>query len=834
MFRLSVWVLCLGVSVVTLHAQPQQTFSASPNAPIPDNNTWEYYPLQVSGLHNNQINTNWGFEKITLTIYHTWVSDLEVWLGAPDGTQVLLFTNVGGDGDNFINTAFKKNYTTPIESGSAPFTGNYRPMGDLGLLNNGQNGNGTWYLKIIDSYPFSDQGTLVSWSIRFGNAPAVPDQPFTTRLPIIKINTFGAGIPDEPKINAEIFIIDNANQINRPTDTLYAYRGRIGIEQRGSSSAWAPKKSYGFEIWDTNNQDIDTPLLGMPAESDWILNAHYFDKTLMRNVLAYHIANCTGHYASRTRFCELFINNQYQGVYVLMEKIKRNKNRVNIAKLTPNDNAGDALTGGYILKIDKFTGNGGDGFYSQYPPSNPTNDAIFFQYDYPSDVNITPAQKAYIQNYVDSFEHALYGPNFQHITNGFRKYADELSFIDYLILNEVSKNVDGYRLSTYIHKDRQSKGGKLIAGPAWDYDIAFFNADYCEAYLTTGWAYDFNYVCPGSAVPAWWERMRQDTLFNARLRCRWHYLRSGVLHIDTLFAFIDTTVAYIDSAQRRNFQLWNIIGVPTWPQPTPLPQSYAEEIQRLKWWLQQRIAWLDQQIYQMPATSLAVTLGYDTALCPGQYLTLHPGAFHSYTWSNGFKAPQLTIQQPGVYSVTVSDAFNCTGSASIDIHYLSAPDAMFTIQQISSTSFQFIPADTTVESQWNFGDGTVGFGQAPVHDYAPQYGVFTVTHTVTDKHGCTNTHTSTVTVTPVYTQSLSPDKFISVYPNPAWDMITIASNSTIKDIVLVDPSGRAIVLKENVQQATCHLPLQNISQGLYTLHITLSDSNTFHRLIFKM
>lgn len=711
-----------------ISGQATQTFNGNTGT-IPDNNSWTSFSCTVTGLNQTNLNTAWGFEKLTLSISHNNDADLEVHLVSPDGTDVLIFNGVGGTGNNFTNTGFKNTYTTPIATGSAPFNGSFHPQGDLGGFNNGQNGNGTWYLKVRDHhYPY--QGSLSSWSIRFGNAPAVSPPPFSSNLPIIKINTHGQSIPDEPKIASDFQLIYNGPSVrNYFSDSVYAYSGNIGIERRGSSSGSAPKKSYGFETWDSANNEIDTGFLGLPAQSDWILNANYYDKTLMRNVLAYQLFNNMGHYAPKTRFCEVFLNDQYLGVYALMEKIKRDPNRVDIAKLNAWDTTGDQLTGGYIVKIDKFTGSGGDGFYSNYPPSNTTgSDHIFVQYEYPNETEIQPAQKNYIQQYMDSFETALFGPDYQNLTIGFRRFAGERTFMDYMFLNELSKNVDGYRLSTFFHKDKQSKGGKLKAGPAWDYDIAWMNANYCEAQFDTGWAYNHDYVCAGDAVPAYWERMMTDTLFREHVRCRWFSLRQTSLHKDSLYAFIDSTVASIDEAQQRNFVQWPILGVGTWPEPTPLPQTYAEEIQRLKGWISDRLTWLDAQFNAIPILNLSVNIGADTALCSGNTVVLYPGAFDNYQWSTGHLQNAIQVNHTGNYHVTVSDEFGCVGADSITIQFYPLP--IFSLGNDTAfcdgNSIQLL-GDSFVTYKWNTGD-TLETIQVS------QTGLYSLT--VTDSNGC--------------------------------------------------------------------------------------------------
>jgi hypothetical protein len=574
-----------------------QTFTSSSGGSIPDGGPMVQFPLTVSGLTPSAIDTVFGLETICFSITHTWDADLNISLQAPDGTIVDLSTGNGGSDDNYTNTCLNAGAATSIVTEYAPFTGTFRPQGFIGSINNGQNGNGTWYLNIQDTYP-ADAGTLISWSITFGTNPAVPFNFSSSNLPIVVINTGGAAIPGEPKLAAQMGIIYNGPGVrNYLTNPFNNYNNKIGIETRGSSSSGFPQKSYGFETRDINGTQKDTMILGMPSEHDWILYAPYDDKTCMRNVLSYDIANKTGHYASRTQFCEFVLNGQYQGIYVMMEKVKRDHNRVDVAKLLPTEITGDDLTGGYIIKVDRDDGPG-----SYWTSSYPADDgsAVNIVHVYPDYTTMAPQQRSYIMSYVDSMEDALAGPLFADPAVGYRKYIGVNSFIDYFILNEISKNVDGYRLSAYFHKDKNSSGGKLKAGPAWDYNLAWWNADYCDGNLYTGWAYDIGAVCPGGWQPNfWWGRLLQDPNYTAELRCRWEQLRLTTLSIPVLDNYIDSVAGYLNEAQARHFTAWPILGVYTWPNPSPLATDYAGEISNMKTWIHNRIAWLD---VNMPGT----------------------------------------------------------------------------------------------------------------------------------------------------------------------------------------------------------------------------------------
>jgi hypothetical protein len=376
----------------------------------------------------------------------------------------------------------------------------------------------------------------------------------------------------------------------------------------------------------------------MPTEHDWILYAPYDDKTCMRNVLSYDIANKTGHYASRTQFCELVINGQYQGIYVLMEKVKRDNNRVNISKLLTTDITGDQLTGGYIIKVDRDDGPGSY-WTSPYPAADGSN--VNFVHVYPENGTIVPQQRNYIMAYVDTVENVLASPTFADPINGYRKFIGVNTFIDYFILNEVSKNVDGYRLSTFFYKDKQSSGGKLKAGPAWDYNLAWWNADYCGGDVTSGWAYDIGTVCPGGWQPNfWWARLLQDPSYTAQLRCRWDELRLTTLSIPVLNNYVDWIAAYLNESQARHFTAWPILGAYTWPNPSPIPTDYPEEITALKTWINDRILWMDANL---PGVC---NVGINESTLTETNFTVFPNPFGN-SFSVHFYLPtsqQLTIQ----------------------------------------------------------------------------------------------------------------------------------------------------------------------------------------------
>jgi hypothetical protein len=414
-------------------------------------------------------------------------------------------------------------------------------------------------------------------------------QSFTSsNLPLVVINTNGQLIYDDPKIYADMGIIWNGlGKRNTLTDPQNNYNGKIGIEIRGSSSQNFPKKSYGFETKTSALVDVDVSLLGMPEENDWVLYAPYTDKTMIRDVLTYTLDASLGHWSPRCRYVELFLNGNYQGVYVLMEKIKRNKNRVDIAKLLTTDNSGADLTGGYIIKIDKLTGGGGEGWYSDY--YNAVG-RTYYQYDYPKAKEITSTQKTYIQSCVRNMERSLYQEKFTG-TGSYHDFLNDSSFIDFMIINELAKNVDGYRLSSYLYK---GKNDRLNCGPIWDFNLTYGNADYYSGWLTTGFQYQAYLGNDNSQNPFWWSKLMCDPNYVKQLKRRWVLLRRKELSYQRISFVIDSLTSVIAEAKDRNYQRWPILGVRVWPNYY-VGYSYDSEVSWMGNWINQRLTYLDQQ-----------------------------------------------------------------------------------------------------------------------------------------------------------------------------------------------------------------------------------------------
>ncbi|MFH0843471.1 MAG: CotH kinase family protein [Bacteroidota bacterium] len=447
-------------------------------------------------------------------------------------------------------------------------------------------------------------GPVPSWFIPPGEFRA-------SSLPVVVINTQPDEIiMDEPKITADMKIIHNGGiKLNYITDPGNIYSGKIGIEIRGRYSASLPQKPYGIETRDAAGNNLNVPILGMPPENDWILLPNYNDKTFMRNYLAFEIFREMGHYSTRSRYCEVVVNDEYQGIYLLTEKIKIDKGRVSINDMSAVYPVSD-FTGGYIIKNDFFTS--GDSWISSFSPINKPGAEVHFVFHDPDPYEMTQEQKNYIQDYVYTFETVLYSPDYRDKQTGYRAFLDVSSFVDYFIVGEVTRNVDAYKKSRFYYKDKEGIDGRIYSGPVWDFDWAWKNiTENCIHFNQTdgsGWAYRIN-ECDAWPVPPSWEvRLMKDKNFINEVHDRYYLLRKNILSQSHLNHIIDSVATLLSSAQVRHYEKWKILGINVGtPESGEQPATYSGEIQKFKAWIGTRLAWLDAN---MPGRSFISSADY--------------------------------------------------------------------------------------------------------------------------------------------------------------------------------------------------------------------------------
>ena len=460
----------------------------------------------------------------------------------------------------------------------------------------------------------------------------------TYDLPIIFVDTKQKCLDNKvtDKIPATMRVLDG--KTNNVADSAKGTLYDIGIKVRGQSSAMFPKPGYSIEIRDEKGEGKDVSLFGLPPFDDWVLHGPYVDKSMLRNALAYWLFRQAGRYAPRTKHFDLYINGVYRGVYVLVEKIKRGKYRVNISKLKETDIAGDSLTGGYLWAFDKVgTNTGGGGSNNQggiQAEGFNTSDGLNVILHYPKKANIQKEQEEYLKKYLNDLE-ALFknGKN----GDGFDKYVDLGSAVDYVLHQEITNNGDSYWCSFFLYKPKDKGGkngkefkeGKVTLGPPWDFNLAMSNGGMMgmggggnswqiESKGGGGGGFGFGGGGMGSLkAPNWLIGLWKRSDYQSEMKKRWAELRSGVWHTKVMDAYLDSMKTYLKSAADRNFKRWPNLGQNSGQGDSdPQPMKYCNgsgssgmkmgmggnnantwdgEVEHLRKKMKERMQWMDQK-----------------------------------------------------------------------------------------------------------------------------------------------------------------------------------------------------------------------------------------------
>lgn len=417
---------------------------------------------------------------------------------------------------------------------------------------------------------------------------------FCTHLPIIKLD-MGGNEPEISQITYENGLQDYVSNVVRGTvevvddDEKYnllsdesSLQVKANISIRGNSSKLHNKSNYKLNFINENGtENKENGLLGMEPHDEWALHGPYLDRSLIRNYLCMNIAGQIMPYTPDVRFCELFVNDEYQGVYLAMETVARSEGRVNIK---PYDDGKPYSS--YILQANGYS-------------NNATNIEPFTAYtkmmryvtamsiEYPSE-NTTSELIANIEHEISAYEKALYSFDYDDQTYGYRAFFDTNSFIDYAIINEFFQNYDAGNLSTFFYKDIGDR--RLHIGPVWDFNNAMDN---------------FEEPVPEFSVifSARYNMLIKDEYFIDRLIQRYKELRKTVLSEEYLINYIDETVSFLGPAVDRNFNVWNdsfdnhkmqdeIKLSYEWRNP----ESHEKAIEQLKEYIKKRGSWLDEHI----------------------------------------------------------------------------------------------------------------------------------------------------------------------------------------------------------------------------------------------
>ncbi|MFT5243638.1 MAG: hypothetical protein ACJA1H_002135 [Glaciecola sp.] len=647
-----------------------------------------------------------------------------------------------------------------------------------------------------------------------------------SNLPIVIIDTEnGDEIPDDPRIFGLMKIIqrpDGARNFvcDANNEAFLDYSGTISIETRGSSSQSLPKKPYGLStLSDDGLENDNVELLGMPKENDWILNSLAFDDSLMRDYISYNMARQMGQYAADLKYCEVIVNGDYRGLYMLSEKIKRDGDRVDIAKLSDDENTLPEVTGGYLMQTDRLSEGEEYAWYSN---------GAGYLHEKPDADDVTAEQSAYIESVFLSLDQTAQNSD---IISGYPSVIDVPSFVDYMLVAEMASNVDAYALSTYYHKDR---GGKLRAGPVWDYNLTYGNDlfdtfdTYYDRSFTDVWQFNFSNV--GSNF---WGDLFADPTFKCYLSKRFDELTQigEPLSYDYISDLIDSNTALISEALIREDERWDTID------------DFPGEITNMKSWIQERITWMTNNLGDFSNCNAVQT--------PSLVITkidYNPQETVAFPESDDLEFIEIqntgstVVDLTGVYLVKLGVSYQFLQNATIaagESIYL-AGDATTFQTKYGLVPFGTFSRDLSNKSQnlviadafGNLIDEVKYLDKAPWPEAADGDGFYLELINVnSDNSLASNWIASSSDV-------LSTDGFdnsqvdFTIYPNPAEEKLIINSEQTLQKIVLFNLLGQEIKSFQ-VNFKSGEVNISQLKSGAYILNLKFIDGSSVSAMILK-
>lgn len=649
-----------------------------------------------------------------------------------------------------------------------------------------------------------------------------------SNLPIVVIETDGGvPIPDEPRVMGTMKIIwhqdgsrNYLSDINNPA--YLNYDGRISIEVRGSTSQqFFDKKPYGLTTLQADNvTNNNVSLLGMPKENDWILNSLAFDQTGLRDVLSYELFERLGQYAVRRVYCEVMVNGDYKGLYVFMEKIKVDDDRVNIAKMDDSCNNYPEVSGGYITKADKPNGDPvawsmeeyGYGWWPYYTD---------FIHHYPKPENVTLAQNNYIHGVFTNLA-TVANRHDTSISTGIPSVIDIPSFVDFMLVAEYSSNVDVYSLSTFFHKDRN---GKLRAGPVWDYNLTYGYDAFGSRSRYDVWQFNNQ----DNNGPKFWRDLFNTDLYRCYLARRWFEQTASGMPLSYEFVCnrMDEIEALITEAIGRDNQRWHNMT------------QHDQWMGDMKNWIQLRINWLNQNIGPYEGCA-------DVDLPPLVISKIH---YHPQDYwdidgdrlefieitNNGDEEVDLT----GVYFRELGVTFSfpdhaqvgghealvlCSDSLAFRDYYNTLPFGQFT-RNLSNKSENLVLADA-----WgNVIDEVHYYDSAPWPWEADGDGPYLELIDLNLDNSLPESWTVGYDLTGLDDRH---DAAMGLYPNPTRDVLHVDLAETAVRCQLIAVTGNVVQETSAVAQHY-DLDLSPLPSGLFVVKVQLENGKTVFRKVVK-
>lgn len=709
---------------------------------------------------------------------------------------------------------------------------------DISLL---QNGTNTLAVQVHNqSADSSDLSALPVLSVEvFGNeqiyneTPDWFDEPtpepvhvdfVSSNLPIIILNTNGNDIPNEPKIAATIKIIkrpnDQRNYVTDQNNSDYIdHEGPIQIEVRGSTSSLFSKKQYALTTYDDAGEKDNVKLLDMPKENDWILSGLAYDTTFVRDFVSYKLSNSIGQYASRAEYCELLLNGEYKGLYMLLEKLKADDSRIDIKKVGEDDNTLPNLTGGYITKADKIEGEE----VLAWKMPNYAGWETSYAHEHPKPDEVTVEQNNYIGSIFFDLDQKSLDANIS-LSEGYPTIIDIPSFVDFMLINELASNPDAYQFSTFFHKDRR---GKLRAGPVWDFNLTFGN-DLLDWGFDRS-KYDVWQFMDGNVGSKFWQNLFNEPQFKCYLARRWNELTATgqPLSENKIFELIDQTVSLISEAvDRQEFQ-WNF------------DIDFSNRINAMKTFVTQRIAWL--------STELSDTSLCDQISTPPLVISkihYHPPQTDDgdYEFIEITNNSSNTVNTTGIYfgGLGLSYQFPPGSSIGPNQSVLLANNADTFLSFYGKTPFDEYSRKLSNSSQeirlldgfGNLIDSVIYLDEMPWPEEADGAGAYLALNNLGDDNSQAVSWTKSFDFDNLSIRDSSENQ-IFIYPNPftKYLYISLTNGQKIEKVNVYSLAGRLISTFSSSKNRDIFVT-NNLAQGTYIVEV-VSDSKTYIKQLIR-
>ena len=595
------------------------------------------------------------------------------------------------------------------------------------------------------------------------------------------------------------------------------------MTQTYGSSTLFSKKQFALTTYDSAGEKDNVKLLDLPKENDWILSGLAFDTTFVRDYMSYKLSNTIGQYASRAEYCELVLNGQYQGIYMLLEKIKADDNRIDIKKLKPDDTSLPQITGGYVTKADKIEGEE----IFAWSVATPNGWGVNFAHESPKTDDITSGQSSYIQNTFEALAATASESN-TSITSGYPSVIDVPSFVDFMILNEFASNPDAYQFSTYFHKDRR---GKLRAGPIWDFNLTYGNDLFFMNFDRS--AFDVWQFQVGNRGANFWTDLFNNPTYKCYLSKRWIALTAvnQPLHPDSIISLIDETVAYIDEAVARQQQVWNI------------DITFEARINAVKAFVVDRVNWISNSLVDtslcesVTTPPLVITkIHYNPADVNAddadnyEFIEITNNSASTQNLSGVyFGGLGLSYQFPAGFIINPGQRVVIANNAvSFESSYGFPPFDEFS-RKLSNGSQSI----TMLDAFGNLIDEVIYDDDAPWPD-ADGNGSFLKLTNMQSDNALAESWVASADFNALSTKEIFEKNTLLVYPNPVstYLNVSITNSEVIKSIEVRNLLGQRVMrLTPNTKRA--QVDMAHLDNGIYFIHMQLNKGTVTKRVLKK-